>query len=95
VLSRARRNRFDRSTETRFYLNGVFFESDGSKCRMVSTDGHRLSKVERTIPNGPKLSAGVIIPKKGLLEIKKVLEQAISANLLAQWLCGSAPRAPT
>jgi hypothetical protein len=27
---------------------------------MVSTDGHRLSKVERTIPNGPKLSAGVI-----------------------------------
>src|SRR6185436_14787977 len=50
--------------ETRFHLNGVFFESDGSKSRMVSTDGHRLSKVERTIANGPKLSAGVIIPKK-------------------------------
>lgn len=60
--------------ETRFHLNGVFFESDGSKARMVSTDGHRLSKVERTIPNGPKLSAGVIIPKKGLLEIRKVLD---------------------
>jgi DNA polymerase III subunit beta len=60
--------------ETRFHLNGVFFESDGSKARMVSTDGHRLSKVERTIANGPKLSAGIIIPKKGLLEIKKVLE---------------------
>ena len=67
--------------ETRFHLNGVFFESDGSKCRMVSTDGHRLSKVERTIPNGPKLSAGVIIPKKGLLEIKKVLEQGPNAKL--------------
>jgi DNA polymerase III beta subunit len=50
--------------ETRFHLNGVFFESDGSKSRMVSTDGHRLSKVERTIANGPKLSAGVIIPKR-------------------------------
>src|SRR5690349_2444873 len=61
--------------ETRFHLNGVFFESDGSKARMVSTDGHRLSKVERTIASGPKLSAGVIIPKKGLLEIRKVLEQ--------------------
>ena len=60
--------------ETRFHLNGVFFESDGSKARMVSTDGHRLSKVERTIANGPKLSAGIIIPKKGLLEMKKVLE---------------------
>src|SRR5262245_22076936 len=67
--------------ETRFHLNGVFFESDGSKSRMVSTDGHRLSKVERTIPSGPKLSAGVIIPKKGLLEIKKVLEQGPNAKL--------------
>jgi DNA polymerase III subunit beta len=60
--------------ETRFHLNGVFFESDGSKCRMVSTDGHRLSKVERTIANGPKLTSGVIIPKKGLLELRRVLE---------------------
>ncbi len=67
--------------ETRFHLNGVFFESDGSKARMVSTDGHRLSKVERTIANGPKLSAGIIIPKKGLLEIKKVLETGPSCKL--------------
>ena len=42
--------------ETRFHLNGVFFECDGSKARMVSTDGHRLSKVERTIANGPTTS---------------------------------------
>jgi DNA polymerase III subunit beta len=67
--------------ETRFHLNGVYFESDGSKSRMVSTDGHRLSKVERTLPNGPKLSAGIIIPKKGLLEMKKVLEQGPSCKL--------------
>ena len=67
--------------ETRFHLNGVFFESDGSKSRMVSTDGHRLSKVERTIANGPKLSAGIIIPKKGLLEMKKVLEQGPASKL--------------
>jgi DNA polymerase-3 subunit beta len=67
--------------ETRFHLNGVYFESDGSKVRMVSTDGHRLSKVERTLPDGPKLSAGVIIPKKGLLELKKVLETGPSCKL--------------
>ena len=48
---------------------------------MVSTDGHRLSKVERTIPNGPKLSAGVIIPKKGLLEIRKVLDAGPSCKI--------------
>jgi len=62
-------------------LNGVFFESDGSKARMVSTDGHRLSKVERTIANGPKLNAGVIIPKKGLMEIRRVLDAGPSCKL--------------
>ena len=67
--------------ETRFHLNGVFFESDGSKSRMVSTDGHRLSKVERTIANGPKLSAGIIIPKKGLMEIRRVLDAGPSCKL--------------
>ncbi len=67
--------------ETRFHLNGVYFESDGSKARMVSTDGHRLSKVERTIAGGPKLTAGIIIPKKGLLEIKRVLETGPSCKL--------------
>ena len=67
--------------ETRFHLNGVYFESDGSKVRMVSTDGHRLSKVERTLANGPKLSAGIIVPKKGLLELKKVLEGGASCKL--------------
>jgi DNA polymerase-3 subunit beta len=67
--------------ETRFHLNGVSFESDGSKATMVSTDGHRLSKVERTIANGPKLTASVIIPKKGLIEIRKVLDSGPSCKL--------------
>ncbi len=67
--------------ETRFHLNGVYFECDGTQARMVSTDGHRLSKVERTIPNGPKLTSGIIIPKKGVLEMKKVLESGPSCKL--------------
>ncbi len=62
--------------ETRFHLNGVFFECDGAKARMVSTDGHRLSKVERTLTGGPVLPAGVIVPKKGLTELKRTLEGA-------------------
>ncbi len=66
--------------ETRFHLNGVLFESNGKTAKMVSTDGHRLSKVDRTI-SGPTLSAGIIIPKKGLIEIKKLLESAASAKI--------------
>src|SRR5678816_3853022 len=38
--------------ETRFHLNGVLFESNGSNARMVSTDGHRLSKVDRGLAGG-------------------------------------------
>jgi len=67
--------------ETRFHLNGVLFESNGTSARMVSTDGHRLSKVDRALSGGPQLSAGVIIPKKGLLEIKKMLDGATAAQL--------------
>jgi DNA polymerase III subunit beta len=62
------------SDETRFHLNGVYFECDGARGRMVSTDGHRLSKVERTLTGGPEITGGVIIPKKGLVEIKRALD---------------------
>ncbi len=60
--------------ETRFHLNGVFLESDGKTARMVSTDGHRLSKVECVMEGSPKLSAGIIIPKKGIVEIKRAVD---------------------
>ncbi len=69
--------------ETRFHLNGVLFESDGKTATMVSTDGHRLSKVERALSGGPKLSAGVIIPKKGILEIKRALDSVSGACQIA------------
>jgi DNA polymerase III subunit beta len=62
--------------ETRFHLNGILFECDGSRALMVSTDGHRLSKAVRTLENGPALTAGVIIPKKGLVELKRTMDGA-------------------
>jgi DNA polymerase-3 subunit beta len=62
--------------ETRYTLNGVFAEEvEGGKLRMVSTDGHRLSFIERAI--GPvKLGRGVILPRKGLAELRKLLEDS-------------------
>jgi len=67
--------------ETRFHLNGVLFESDGKIARMVATDGHRLAKVERELDGTPKLSAGIIIPKKGVVELKRVLDSADSCKI--------------
>ena len=62
--------------ETRQHLSGVLFESDGTTARMVSTDGHRLSKVGRSLPGGPKLANGILIPRKGILEVRRAIEIA-------------------
>jgi DNA polymerase-3 subunit beta len=60
--------------ETRQHLSGVLFESDGTTARMVSTDGHRLSKVGRPMLGGPKLASGVLIPRKGVAELRRAIE---------------------
>jgi DNA polymerase III subunit beta len=60
--------------EARVNLNGVLFECDGRTGTMVSTDGHRLTKLSVPL-SGPKLDKGVIIPRKGMLEAKRVLER--------------------
>jgi DNA polymerase III subunit beta len=71
--------------ETRYHLNGVFFEKQVEKesvvYRMVATDGHRLSLIDRKskedAPSDAKSgSQGVIIPRKGLHELRKLLDNA-------------------
>jgi DNA polymerase-3 subunit beta len=63
--------------ETRYHLNGVYFEQKGELgYTMVATDGHRLSLVTKKLLSSKMISQGqgVIIPRKGLHEIKKLLE---------------------
>jgi DNA polymerase-3 subunit beta len=64
------------SDETRYNLNGVFFEQAPGQLRMVATDGHRLSLAERPVEGNFGLKKGVILPKKGLGEMKKLLLEA-------------------
>jgi DNA polymerase III subunit beta len=45
---------------------------------MVATDGHRLALAEKTLKGGApdaKLTRGVIIPKKGLLELRRLVSE--------------------
>lgn len=64
--------------ETRYNLNGSYLEKMGEKgFRMVATDGHRLSMIDAKLAEDPKKASfgeGVIIPKKGLMEIKRLVE---------------------
>jgi DNA polymerase-3 subunit beta len=61
-------------------LNGVFVEQvkEGEKefLRMVATDGHRLSIIDREIGGKWKLAKGVIIPRKGIIELKRLVDLA-------------------
>lgn len=66
------------SDETRPHLSGVLLEAAGEKARMVATDGHRLARVEREW-RGEGISPPVLVPRRGVLEIKRLLE-GLSAN---------------
>jgi len=66
--------------ETRFNLSGVYLESTEGGIRMVATDGHRLALIERSL-KGVKIPRGVIMPRKGLVEVRKLLEQAEEMEL--------------
>ena len=67
--------------ETKYNLNGVFIkaqlENDRQILRMVATDGHRLSIAEKEFSGamGEELQKGVIFPKKGVFELKKMTEE--------------------
>jgi DNA polymerase-3 subunit beta len=62
------------SDETRVNLHGIFFEGvSPGLLRMVATDGHRLSLVTRAA-EGTAPEKGVVVPRKAILELRKVIE---------------------
>ena len=67
--------------ESQFNLTGVLMEKDITEgkniLRMVSSDGHRLSLCETTMENdlnGLKMEKVILIPRKGMQEIRKFAE---------------------
>jgi DNA polymerase-3 subunit beta len=74
--------------ETKYNLNGIFIkavEEDGNNVlRMVATDGHRLSLAQKVVAGNisDELSKGVIFPKKGIFELKKMVEEESSEIML-------------
>jgi DNA polymerase III subunit beta len=92
VVIKAGRSRFSLSTlpaaqqDVRYYLNGMLLEIDGLVLRAVATDGHRLALCETALAAKAKNSQQVIVPRKGVLELQRVLnddgvaEVAIGTN---------------
>ncbi len=72
------KTRFAISTdETRYYLNGIYFEAmegeDGAHLRAVATDGHRLARMDASLPDGAAGMPGIILPRKTVQELAKLL----------------------
>ena len=62
--------------ETRAHLNSALFEWDGDVVRMVTTDGHRLSKMEVKV-SGRQASATMLIPLKAIQELRRLCDEAL------------------
>ncbi len=60
--------------ETRAHLNSALFEWDGDTVRMVSTDGHRLSKVDVKLV-GTNAHATMLISLKALTELRRLTDE--------------------
>lgn len=60
--------------DVRYYLNGMLLEVNASSLRSVATDGHRLATciVEAS---GPETQLQLIVPRKGILELSKLLTE--------------------
>lgn len=60
--------------DVRYYLNGMLFEIEGTTLRSIATDGHRMA-VSETALIGEYPQQQVIVPRKGVLELVKLLDR--------------------
>jgi DNA polymerase-3 subunit beta len=63
--------------ETRAHLNSALFEWDGDIVRMVTTDGHRLSKMDVKV-SGRQASATMLIPLKAIQVLRRLCEDLVA-----------------
>lgn len=60
--------------DVRYFLMGLYLQLEGSTLRAVSTDGHRLALCELQMEDAPEAGFGVVLPRKGVLELRRLLE---------------------
>jgi DNA polymerase-3 subunit beta len=60
--------------DVRYYLNGALLDLREDLLRCVATDGHRLATCETSVSLAGTAKRQVIIPRKGVLELQRLLE---------------------
>lgn len=66
------------SDDTRAHLGGVLLTAHEGGIRFVGTDGHRLALADLEVGDsgGDAIEKGIILPRKGLAELRKLLDEA-------------------
>lgn len=67
--------------DVRYYLNGMLLETGGKHLRAVATDGHRLALCEAELDGAALDEQQVIVPRKGVLELQRLMTGEGSVNL--------------
>jgi DNA polymerase-3 subunit beta len=67
--------------DVRYYLNGMLLETGGNHLRAVATDGHRLALCQAALPGGKRDVQQVIVPRKGVLELQRLLSGEGDLNI--------------
>lgn len=69
--------------DVRYYLNGLLLEISEGIIRTVTTDGHRLaiSEYQNNDDNESHIRKSIIIPRKGVLELSKILDATSKLSL--------------
>lgn len=79
--------------DVRYYLNGLLLEAYPTKLRAVTTDGHRLATNTLEIETAVEHKLQVIIPRKGVIELLRLLtdnEDPITLMIGNNHVCVSA-----
>ena len=61
------------SEETRYYLNGIYWNAVGERLEAVATDGHRLALFPLPLPTGAAGMPGIILPRKTVKLVRALL----------------------
>jgi DNA polymerase-3 subunit beta len=73
--------------DLQYHLSGIFWERhqepEGYQLRLVSTDGHRLTLIQRPLPASEQfaIDEGILIPRKGVAEISRLLAEEEKVGL--------------
>jgi DNA polymerase-3 subunit beta len=62
--------------DVRYYLNGLLLVTDGSRVKVVATDGHRLAYCQADLDGSTLARHEVIVPRKTVIELQRLLDDS-------------------